>query len=769
MSGVDFKKLVKQARKAAKGGEFLEAARLFEEGGESGEAVQAYLSARAPERAAQLLAKSQKFADAARLYEGLKKYQPAGELYEQARDPRSAAAAYSRAGRPYRHARQLSVGGDWPGAVGAFQKMGLSRRAAEAAEQAGDWVRAAQLYAKAYDEELARHTGDPGAAKAYALLGLAKKSGMLFARGGKVDEAVKVLERAKLYDEIANVFRQAGDYPRAADYLARSGRFLEAAQVLEESGDLNGAERMRGEVCLQKGQVLEAINHFEKAGDLPRAADLYRSKGDFPNAGRLFEAAGDHARAGEVYLQVKYFDKAAAAFEKAGKFREAAKYFTEAGNASKATEMLEKAGAKYEVGLSYFERGLFDQAIRALQAIATGEPDYEKGKKLLGDIFREKGMISLAIKNYQLAVGSSEIGPENAETYYQIALCQEKDNQPEQALAIYEKILVADYHFRDVGQRVQQVRRVMAQKPKTPSGGLAAGIAAGISPGSPREGRFDETVYGAAEPPPREDAVRRYEILNELGRGGMGIVYKARDTMLDRVVALKVLPPALRSHPQALQNFLREAKSAAAMNHPNIVTVYDVGEEAGDFYITMEYVEGKTIKEILIQDKLIPHKAALVIAGQICKALSYAHERKIVHRDIKPSNIMWTDKREVKLMDFGLAKVLKDVTNQTTRVAGTPFYMAPEQVRGEGVDHRADLYALGVTIFEILSGDLPFPEGDISYHHIHTPPPSLLEKVKNLPKAFDDIVQTLMQKKKEDRYQSADEVFEALKRVAGGE
>lgn len=762
MPQVSPKKLMKQAKKAAKSGQFAQAAELFEQAGEVDEAVRNYLAARTPERAASLLAKRERFGDAAGIYERLGRLDRAAELFERGRDFGRAAAAYGRAGKAYRQARAMTRAQQWDNARVTYERMGLYRRAAEAAESGGSPGAAAELYRRAWHAELERHGQDPAAAQAWATRRLAKKAGLLFAKAGKVDEGVGVLEKAELFDEIADVFRQAGDPQRAADYLARSGRFQEAARTLEDSGDLAGAERMRGEVCLQKGQVLEAVTHFEKAGDLVRAAELYEQLNDTSNAGRLFEAAGAFERAAGVFERTGDPERGAAAYEKAENWLEAARLYNEAGNVQKATEMLERAGLQYEVGVSYFERGLFDQAIRALQAISPESEDFVRGKRLLGDIFREKGMLSLAIKNYQLSVGERPVSPENIETYYQMALAQEKDNSPEAALATYEKILVADYHYKDVGTRVQSVRRQIQsrrQASQRTSGGFTP------SGGAGRVGAYDETMYGAA-PSQAEQQSRRYEVLDELGRGGMGIVYKARDQMLDRTVALKVLPPAVRAYPQALENFMREAKSAAALNHPNIVTVYDVGEEAGETYISMEYVEGRTIKELLVSDERLPHKAALVIAGQVCKALQYAHENRVIHRDIKPSNIMWTEKKQVKLMDFGLAKILNEVTNQSTRVAGTPFYMSPEQTKGEGIDYRTDLYSLGVTLFEMLTGTLPFPEGDIAYHHVHTPAPSMREKVPELPASFDDVVLTLLQKNKEDRYQSAQEVFDALKRVA---
>ena len=192
---------------------------------------------------------------------------------------------------------------------------------------------------------------------------------------------------------------------------------------------------------------------------------------------------------------------------------------------------------------------------------------------------------------------------------------------------------------------------------------------------------------------------------------------------LDRLVAYKVLPDALKENPQALKNFLREAKSAAQLNHPNIVTVYDAGEQDGRYYIAMEFVDGNTLKEIVRRRGAIASGGVLHVLVQMCEALAFAHDKKIVHRDIKTANTMWTRDRKAKIMDFGLAKIVEEVRNHTTLVSGTPYYMSPEQTLGRNVDYRTDIYSLGVTIFELATGRLPFTEGNIPYHHVHTPPP----------------------------------------------
>jgi serine/threonine-protein kinase len=257
----------------------------------------------------------------------------------------------------------------------------------------------------------------------------------------------------------------------------------------------------------------------------------------------------------------------------------------------------------------------------------------------------------------------------------------------------------------------------------------------------------------------------RYDILEELGRGGMGVVFKARDRRLGRVVALKRLTENLREHPKAVEMFLREARAAAALNHPNIVTLYDAGQEGDTFYLTMECLEGSPLQSILKRrGKLTPRDAAK-LGVQITAGLHYAEEQHIVHRDIKTANLFFTRKKVVKIMDFGLAKMVEEVRRGSTVIGGTPYYMAPEQSLGDAVDHRADLYALGVTFFELITGGVPFASGDVAYHHRHTPPPDPREKVPETPAAFAELILKLMAKKPEDRIASALEVGERLQEM----
>ena len=266
--------------------------------------------------------------------------------------------------------------------------------------------------------------------------------------------------------------------------------------------------------------------------------------------------------------------------------------------------------------------------------------------------------------------------------------------------------------------------------------------------------------------PPIRDQDRLYRIIETLGAGGMGVVYKARDTRLGRIVALKRLPEGLRRHhPRALQFFLREAQSAARLNHPNIVTVFDADQQDGQFFITMELLEGQPLHTILRERGQLSAANVVGIARQACRGLDYAHGQGVVHRDIKTANLFATTERIVKIMDFGLAKVLEEVRGATTLVSGTPYYMSPEQVLGHDVDHRTDLYSLGVTLFELAVGRVPFDSGEVAYHHRHTPAPDPRSLRPDLPEPLARLIGNLLAKDPADRHPTAAAVLDALMEI----
>jgi dienelactone hydrolase/predicted Ser/Thr protein kinase len=258
----------------------------------------------------------------------------------------------------------------------------------------------------------------------------------------------------------------------------------------------------------------------------------------------------------------------------------------------------------------------------------------------------------------------------------------------------------------------------------------------------------------------------KYRIIEEIGRGGMGVVYKAEDIKLKRCVALKFLPPHLMDSPELKVRFLVEAQAAAALNHPNICIIHEVGESEKRPYIAMEYVEGETLKDKVHKGPLTAG-AALEIAIQIAEGLDEAHSKGIIHRDIKSANIMITGKGQAKIMDFGLAKVKEGplLTREGTTL-GTVAYMSPEQAQGEAVDHRSDIWSLGVVMYEMLCGALPFKgerEASILYSVVHEDPKPLRALRPDVPQELQQIIDRSLKKKPEARYGSPLELLKDAK------
>jgi tetratricopeptide (TPR) repeat protein len=529
--------------------------------------------------------------------------------------------------------------------------------------------------------------------------------------------------------------------PAVEPYL--NGDVPAAARALEREGQSETAHRILARFHLDQDHTETAAKHFESASDFARAAELQEALHHFEKAAGLYEKAGDHERAAENFRSAGKLLRAGDAYVRADAYDSAVECFKRAGDTARWIEALEKKGSVFEAARVALDQGDRTRAIHCLSRIASGDSDYPEAVVRLAEAYSDQGHVELALHKLDELMATRRDEELRTEGLDRVAKLLEAAGDFQRAVQMLERLRLRDATWPNLATRIEDLRK-KASRDLEVSG----------TPPIPGASVFSQEF--------------RYEILEELGRGGMGIVFKARDRRLGRVVALKRLPDNLRNHPKAVELFLREARAAAALNHPNIVTLFDAGQDGETFYLTMELLEGMPLQRVVAQrGKLAPTNVAK-LAGQVATGLEYAHEQGIVHRDIKTANLFFTNKKLVKIMDFGLAKMVEEVRRASTVIGGTPYYMAPEQSAGEAIDRRADIYAFGVTLYELLTGSVPFKDGDVAFHHRHTPPPDLRTLAPEVPAAFAELVAQMLAKKPEDRVANAAIVRERLHELARG-
>src|SRR5437660_1342572 len=266
----------------------------------------------------------------------------------------------------------------------------------------------------------------------------------------------------------------------------------------------------------------------------------------------------------------------------------------------------------------------------------------------------------------------------------------------------------------------------------------------------------------------------RYEIVQHLARGGMAEVFLARDLLLDRPVAIKVLFPEFAADRSFVERFRREARSAANLNHPNIASIYDWGEEEGTYFIVMEYVEGRTLRQVIREDGPVPPRRAAEIGADMAAAAGFAHKNGVIHRDFKPGNVLISSNGQVKVTDFGIARAAsnaQEALTQTGAVMGTATYFSPEQAQGRTIDFRSDVYALGIVLYEMVVGRPPFYNENpvaVAYQHVRERPIPPRQHNPKIPVPFEAIVLKSLAKNPVNRYASADELRADLMRFRSG-
>ncbi len=729
--------LRRSAKKAAKQGDFVQAGELYETAEHFDDAIKMYLEGKSPLRASQVyLKRLQDPENAIAVCLKFNLNEGAAKVYAQTGRYLEAGQHFKKAGKEQAAAEAFEKGGEALEAGKLYLKNRMFLEAARCFGNTPNHLRTAESY-EAYYREVRGGLGDNVPAdKAKALGDLAKKAAYFYKIAGQIDRAISILLEVRLKPYAAELLLEKGEIERAVELYLEVGQHLRAAEICTAGDRHKQAAEIRAQHYLKQGQNREAIRYFEEAGDYLTAADLLAGMGELVKAAELFIKGGDSKTAAETFFAAGQPERAVEAYEAMGDLPRAIQACEQSGNESKLCEIYERAKNYFEAGNLYRKRGLPDKAEACLIKIGKEDPHWFEATHRLGDLYLETGKYPQALEKYQQLVSQKQLNPDNLDLYYNLGILYEHTNQFQYAHTIYSRILAIHPHFKDAVMRETALRQRM-------SGG--SGL-----PGTPA----DQV---------RAPNASRYQIVREIGRGGMGVVYLAKDLNLGRQVAYKVLPPELKHNPQFVATFVREAKALASLGHPYIVSIFDAGEDGGNYFIIMEYVEGQNLKDLLARSRKIPISSGLQIFSQLCQALDYAHGKKVVHRDIKTGNLMWTQGQIIKVMDFGLAKVIENAQAGRTAIAGTPYYMSPEQTLGKALDHRTDLYSLGVTLYELFTGQVPFKDGDIGYQQVHTPPKPPRELNSEIPETLQRIILKCMAKDPSQRYQSAREIYLELK------
>ena len=605
--------------------------------------------------------------------------------------------------------------------------------------QQGQFQKALALYLNSGNENKAAlcylSLKQPGkAAEVYHRMGRLAEAAHYSQLAGDWPKAAECLELAGQEREAAELYERAGDLARAAHILRGIGdaesaaRLFERAGLAAEAATALLAARGKEPSVLRRAGVL-----FEQAGEKRRAAECFAGAQEWERAAALFEETQDFALAAQSYERAERFAEAAEAYEKARAFPEARANYERSGDVLRSAQIALRLGYLLDAGRGFYQIGSYERAIEVLQSVSPQSPQARAATALLGRIFLEKGLLTRAIEKLDSLQAEPPASKDDLEILSCLAEAHERSGEVLRALNLLEQIVDFDAEFGDIPERLE---------------------------------RLQERAWGGSSTnmSMQND---RYELRSEIGRGGMGVVHLAHDRELERPVAIKFLPTELAKQPAAVKMFRAEARAAAAMNHPNIVHVYDVTVVSNRPCIVMEYVQGKTARELMRRQgtkekvPLSPRRTAEV-ARDICDALAYAHTQNVIHRDVKPGNIIVSNRGQAKLMDFGISKVLARNAESETQAKGTPQYMPPEQILGQEVDGRTDLYALGISMFEILTAQRPFGGEDVVNQQLNVDIPDPRKIRSDIPKDLVDIIQRACQKQARDRFQSAREMADSL-------
>jgi tetratricopeptide (TPR) repeat protein len=640
--------------------------------------------------------------------------------------------------------------------------------------------RAAQYFAKAKEhvkaaEQMAKAEKLPEAAKSLMRAGDFENAGRFYYRGEKFRKSAKAYTKAGKPAKAAAAWGRAGKYAKAIDLFTeyfqaprddKKAQIESAHACFELLEDPAGKQKIDPQA--RRGLLTPIAKCFEAEGKFDRAGALYRESSQLGLAAESYVKSGKLELAAECYKQANMPREAARIggrfYEKAGKWREAAmayaggeeflraaECFAKAEEPVRAAEYFSRSKEHARAGLMFARAQRYQEAVDELQKVAEKDKQFDASRALLGRCFYEMHDYAHCAATLENHLLGKRVEKANMDYFYMMALAKEQLGLLAESRDVLYKIGAVEREYRDLDRRISSIDSRISM----------LGSQAGITPAPAASGGNGGDV--AVMSMVQNQLGERYEIEREIGRGGMGVVYLARDKQLDRKVALKFLGSLVDNNEEYRQRFVREAKTAAKINHPNIVAIYDISASQGKAYIAMEYIEGMSLHQYIEKKGKLPAREAINYMAQACAALYSLHSCGIVHRDIKPDNIIIGKGGLIKLMDFGLAKAEDNRITKSNIVMGTPCYMSPEQVQGKDVDARSDIYAMGLVLYEMMTGKCVFRDGDILSRQLTEMPPKLSELVEGVPAGVDELAHKCIAKDREARFENCKVIVEAIR------
>ena len=721
----------RDAKRLRKQNQFLKSGKVYEEIGEYKKALQVYEEGLEYDTMGELLEKLGKESEAIEIYKKSGNSDNLVKLLLKRKNIEAAGTVLENNNR-FQEAAELYYNYErYDKAAQIYEKKGFYKKAAFIYEKGGNIKKAASNFEKWFVTSFDTAIGYQASRELEQEL---LKAVDLYTQLNELEKAYTLLMKYGKFEKAAEVAIKMNRISDAAQNFERAQQPLKAAEMYEQLGQPKIAYLLRGESALAKGSTLEAAEWFLKGEDYTRAAELFEWDKKFTKAAHCYFMNQNFLGAADNYLKDNNEEEAAKMFEMGREWKMAANISLKYGKFQKAGELYENAQEYFKAGSSFIKVDDDRRALANFQLVPVDSPDFNSAITQMAHIFLKNRKPQLVIEKIEKLLGDNPIDKSNIEWFYVLGQAYENSGNFRKAFEIYQMILTEDYSFKDVHQKIKDVENLIQ--------------------------KYKEMELIS------EDSIERYRIIEKIGEGGMGVVFKAEDTVLKRIVALKILNKTLVSDKRNLERFFSEARSTASLTQANIVTVYDVGQIKDDYFISMEYIEGENFMNLIRRQKVFSPSQVIFIAIKLFKALDYSHRKGIIHRDIKPHNIMITKQKEIKIMDFGLAIILGDQKKgESGVITGTPYYMSPEQIQGIPVDHRTDIYSSGAALFHLTTGHVPFKGENIFYQHLFDPLPPIKKYRNDVPEKLCYIIEKCMEKKREQRFQSAMEVLNEMKTI----